>query len=130
MPGDPYWSDVVLLMGFEGANNSTGAPGMNDESSHAHGTATVIAGATIDTSQFKFGTSSLHLAGTPSPYGVTFPFSADWQFGSGTFTIECWIRLGSVTANVQQYIVVQWAGISNLGWILEYGNSGSPSGTG
>ena len=29
---DPNWTNVKLLLGFEGANNSTGAPGMTDAS--------------------------------------------------------------------------------------------------
>ena len=35
-------TSVKLLLGFEGANNSTGAPGMTDESQAARGTATVL----------------------------------------------------------------------------------------
>ena len=60
---DPYFANTVLLMGYEGADASTGAPGMTDESPAAHGTATVTGAAQIDTAQFKFGTSSLLLAG-------------------------------------------------------------------
>lgn len=30
---DPFFSSVVLLMGFEGANGSQGAPGYTDEKS-------------------------------------------------------------------------------------------------
>jgi hypothetical protein len=38
---DPDFESVVLLMGFEGADGSQGAPGLTDESSFAHGTASV-----------------------------------------------------------------------------------------
>jgi hypothetical protein len=87
-PGDSFWSNVVLLMGFEGVNGSTGAPGMNDESPAAHGTATVSGGATISTAQFKFGSSALN---TPSSTVMQFANSTDWRFGSSPFTIEGWI---------------------------------------
>jgi hypothetical protein len=87
-PGDPYWSNVVLLMGYEGVNGSQTAPGMNDESPSAHGTATVQGTAAIATAQFKFGASSLNI---PASTKIQFANSADWQFGSGNFTIEGWV---------------------------------------
>jgi hypothetical protein len=74
-------------MGFEGINGSTGAPGMNDESPAAHGTATVLSTSTITTAQAKFGASSLNIP----TRGISFANSADWQFGSGHFTIEGWV---------------------------------------
>jgi hypothetical protein len=80
---DPYWYNVVLLMGFEGANGSTGSPGMLDESPAARGTATVTGGR-VSTAQLKFGVSSLLLDGDDS---LSYPDSADWHFG-GAFTIE------------------------------------------
>jgi len=87
---DPFWSNVVLLMGFEGANGSQGAPGFTDESPAAHGTATTNATTQITTSQFKFGGSSASLVDSPASI-VQFANSADWNFGSGNFTIEGWV---------------------------------------
>jgi hypothetical protein len=121
-PADPYWSNVVLLMGFEGANGSTGAPGMNDESHSAHGTATVTGTSQITTSQFKFGASSLQAGNN-----TVFPASADWQLStsnSSQFTIECWILPNATNINNQGLIV--WSigspAISFFFWSANSGN--------
>lgn len=91
---DPYWDSVVLLMGFEGANGSKSVPGLTDESSHLHGTADSTNSSAIDTSQYKFGSSSLLITGF-SP-AVIFEPHSDWRLStsnSDQFTIECWVRL-------------------------------------
>src|SRR4029077_19412408 len=61
---DPNFSLVVLLLGFEGVSGSTGAPGFTDQSSRHQGTASVANGPSINTAQFKFGTSSALVTGT------------------------------------------------------------------
>lgn len=111
-PTDPFFSSVVLLMGFEGADAAIGAPGMTDESSAAHGTATIRGTAQIDTAQFKFGTSSLLLDGGGS---ITFPDSNDWNLGSGLFTIELWIRFTDI-GNGLQSIIAQLETPSQRAW--------------
>jgi hypothetical protein len=92
--GDPYWSNVKLLCGFEGADGSTT---MTDESTVAR-TLTAQSTAQIDTAQFKYGASSLLLNGT-SDY-VTAPNSADFDFGSGEFTIEGFFRFTSTPNDI------------------------------
>jgi hypothetical protein len=120
-PPDSHWANVVLLMGFEGVNGSTGAPGMTDESSSAHGTATVVSGASISTSQSKFGSSSLFLNGSGS---ITLPDSSDFDLGSGPFTIEAFINFTSIPSLTGlEYIVGQIGAGGNIGWVL-YGASG------
>jgi hypothetical protein len=115
-PADPSWSNVVLLMGFEGANGSTGAPGMNDESPVARGVATVAGGgAMISTAQKKFGSSSLSLNGASS---ITFPDSNDFNFGAGKFTVECWFNTSTV-AGGNYFMICQWdATLTSEGWAL------------
>lgn len=105
---DLYWSNVVLLCGFNGVAGSTGAPGMTDESSAAHGNATVSGSAQIDTSQSVFGGSALLLDGS-GDY-VTFPDSADWDFDTGAFTIEGRFRFAATPTNC--ILLTQWSG----GW--------------
>jgi hypothetical protein len=115
---DPFWTNVKLLLGFNGANGSTGAPGMTDESSAAHGTATVYAApAQISTAQAKFGGSSLSVNGTDG-CGVTFPDSPDWDFGFGQFTIEGFFRFAASPSNA--LLLSQWGN----GWAF-YFESGS-----
>jgi hypothetical protein len=104
-PTDPNFANVKLLMGFEGSNGSTGAPGMTDESSAAHGTATVNTGASISTAQFKAGASSLFLDGASD---ILFTDSSDWDFGAGLFTIEGFIRPHALPA-FNQFICNQWS---------------------
>src|SRR6516164_5550856 len=92
---DPYFGNTVLLMGFNGANGSTGAPGMTDESPSAHGNAFIVSPAQISTTQFKFGPSAGLFNGTTAQ--INFSSSADWNLGAGQFTIESWIYPTSVS---------------------------------
>lgn len=85
--GDPYFSSTKLLLGFGGANGSTT---FIDESAAARGNATVYAQAQVSTAQSKFGGSSLLLDGTND--AISYADSADWEFGSGAFTVECFVR--------------------------------------
>ena len=119
--GDPHFAQVVLLMGFNGTNGSTGAPGMTDESPAAHGTATVAGGgATISTTQKQFGASSLSLNGASS---INFPDSNDWNLAAGQFTVEGWFYTNTITGNFH-FIVGQWdSGALSLGWILSVNNA-------
>jgi len=114
--GDPYWSSVKLLLGFEGADASTGSPGMTDESSTAKGTATVFAQAQIDTAQFKFGASSLLLDGTLDR--VRFAGHSDFTLSNQPFTLECWIRPTIVTGGANRFVCACWEGAGTLSWVF------------
>jgi hypothetical protein len=93
---DPHLSNVVFLMGFEGPNNSIGAPGMTDESPSAHGTGTNAFDAIITTSFHKAGSSCLQMInGATGEDAITWPGSNDWNFGSGAFTIEGFLNVGA-----------------------------------
>jgi hypothetical protein len=92
--GDPYFANVKLLMGFEGPNGSTGAPGMTDESPSAHGLPLVVSGS-ISTAQFKFGSSSWRSTGAG---GFEFFDNPDWTLAptnSDKYTVEFWYRINS-----------------------------------
>jgi Concanavalin A-like lectin/glucanases superfamily len=112
--GDPNWANVVLLMGYEGANGSTGAPGMTDESAAAHGTGTVGGSAAISTAAHVFtGASSMLLNGTGDT--LSFPASNDFNFGSGAFTIETSLNAISMSGAGS----TTWV-ISNSRWSLTF----------
>jgi hypothetical protein len=116
---DNYFNNVVLLMGFEGVNGSTGAPGMNDESPHAHGTASVIGSAVIDTSQFKFGSSSGHNTGVGLS-SIGFADSPDWKLSSANsdqYTVECWVRFTTLVANM--VVIGEFTGGSDFAFTLQ-----------
>jgi hypothetical protein len=114
--GDPHWSNVVLLMGFEGANGSTGTPGMDDESPAAHGTASILLGSgpTISNTYAKFGSTSLSLV---NQRVVTFADSADWAFGSGNYTVECFIKPTAI-AGANMFLCCQWINVPNQSWAM------------
>lgn len=109
-------TSVKLLLGFNGTNGSTGAPGMTDESIAAHGTATALTGAQISTAQFRFGVSSLSVSGANNSC-ITFPDSPDWDFALGPFTMEGFFRFTAAPTNA--LLVGQWSG--GWAWWFESG---------
>ncbi len=120
--GDPSFSSVKLLCGFEGADASTSA---SDESGAAKGAATFVGNAQIDTAQFKFGTSSILFDGS-GDY-VTWPSSADWRLSAANgdqFTVECWVRFSATGTN--KVIIAHSAAIGSVSWYLNL-STGSAS---
>jgi len=79
-----------LLLHFDGADGSTT---FTDSSASAH-TVTPFADAQIDTAQSKFGGSSCVMDGNDY---ATLVDHADFQFGTGDFTIDFWFRINSGT---------------------------------
>lgn len=85
--GDPYFSSVVSLMHFNGADGSTT---FTDETGRAW---SATSGAEIDTAQSVFGGASAYFPSSPNGY-ISTPSSADLGFGTGDFTIEFFGRRG------------------------------------
>lgn len=85
--GDPDFASVVLLMHCNGTDGSTT---FTDNSGSAK-TLTANGNAQIDTAQSQFGGASAMFDGT-GDY-VSAASSTDFEFGSGDFTIECFLRL-------------------------------------
>lgn len=79
---DADFSDVVLLLDFAGPDGGTN---ITDLSPSGH-TETFLGDAEIDVSIRSLGENTLLLDGTGD--AVTFPDSADWDFGTGDFTVE------------------------------------------
>lgn len=88
---DPNFASVVALLHMDGADASTT---FTDVKGH---TFTASGNAQIDTAQSKFGASSGLFDGT-GDY-VSSADSADWEFGSGDFTLEFFMRLNSTSGN-------------------------------
>jgi len=80
---------TVLLLPCNGADGATTFP---DLSASNH-TVTANGNAQVDTAQQKFGSGSLLLDGSGDFLSI--PDSADWDFGTGDFTVDAWIRLNS-----------------------------------
>jgi len=92
-PGDPYFSDVSLLLHFEGPNGSTT---ITDSSANV-ATITGSAGVTISTAQFQFGSASGSFSGASGAYLLT-PSGSEYGF-PGDYTVEGFKRSGSLGAN-------------------------------
>lgn len=87
--GDPYWANVVLLLGCKGPNGSTTFV----DSSLVANTMTAAGTAQISTAQFMFPSSSgAFLTGA----NVSAPDSTDWYLEPGDFTIELWYRPSAI----------------------------------
>jgi hypothetical protein len=87
---DPYVDNNVLLLRFDGAN---GAQAATDLSPFAH-ELTFNGTAAIDTSQSKFGGSSLKCGGFSNSVFVEWNTN-ETQLGGEDFTIEYWVRFTS-----------------------------------
>lgn len=88
---DPNYSNVALLLHFDGTN---GSQTFTDNSPSPKTLTAAGSGATLSTSQFQFGTASLNLSGATNAY-VTTPSNAAFDIGTGDFTVEGWIRTGA-----------------------------------
>lgn len=107
---DPFFSSVVLLTHFDGADAATAT---SDDSGSAH-VISFTGNAQLDTAQSKFGGSSLLLDGTGDT--LTIPDHADWHFGTGEFTIEGFTRFNTV--DNMRMMSHSWLTTGNLGWTL------------
>lgn len=90
--GDPYYDSVVSLLNLEGGNGSTSIVDAKGK------TWTTFGNAQISTAQAPFGTSSLSFDGSGDR--VTTPSTVDFDFGSGDFTVECFVRVSALTDQV------------------------------
>lgn len=71
--------------------------------------------AQISTAQSKFGGSSALFDGTGDYLAVL--DSTDWTFGSGNFTIECWVRFDTLAGD--RTIITQYNSSANR-WYFEW----------
>ena len=118
MPGND--SSVASLLHMEGVDASVV---FNDSANGSGHTWTPRGTAQIDTAQFKFGAASGLFDGNSD--WIDTPDHADWNFGSGDFTIDFWVRFAVVpTSGNIQVIVSQWKDASNYWDLFLYNNGG------
>lgn len=110
----PACTESVLLLHFDGDDEDTET---TDSSASAHGGITFSGDAQIDTAESKFGGSSLLLDGD-GDY-VSIPYSSDFDFGTGDFTIEMWARVPSTAS---QKTLLSAGGYSS-GWTVYVGDN-------
>ena len=102
-------SNTVLCVHCDGADGSSV---FTDSSQYNHSLSRT--GIKVDTDQSMFGGSSA-LFQKVIGNSITTPDSADWNFGSGDFTIDLWVMFSSASGN--QCLIAQ-AGSSNAAWQL------------
>lgn len=81
---------TVLLLHCDGSDAST----TFTDSSPSAKTVTANGNAQVDTAQQKFGTGSGLFDGSGDYLSI--PDSADWDFGTGDFTIDLWVRFSAI----------------------------------
>lgn len=113
---DAVDAETVLLI-HAGEADGTAGTDIIDSSATPH-TLTAVADAQVDTAQYKFGTGSLKFDGT-GDY-ITIPDHADWNFGTGDFTIDTHIRL--VDDSVTNGLCGQYTDTDNY-WLFYYNNN-------
>lgn len=110
---DKRFANVSLLAGFNGAD---GATAFTSEDAAAR-TATFVGNAQLDTADKKWGSASLLVDGNDE---VTFPNHADFDFGTGDFTIELWCK-ATTYPTAYSAPMGKWTATSNQrGWDLGY----------
>lgn len=109
--GDPVGA-TVLLLHFDGANNST----TFTDSSGYNRPATVLGDAKLTTTSPMFGAAS-GLFNALASY-LTFPDSPDFNPGAGDFTIECFIRLDDTPGSGFNYGIACKGSDTNRAYLL------------
>ncbi len=101
--------DVKLLLHGNGTDASTSFT----DSSSGSKTVTASGNAQIDTAQSKFGGASMLFDGSGDYLSV--PDSGDWDWGTGDFAVDFWVRFNSV-ANAVTFVdrnaqgqTIRWA---------------------
>lgn len=104
MTFDPYAPSTVLQMRMDGTNGSTA---FTEDTGKV---VTVAAsGVSMSTTQVKYGTTAASFNGVASNY-LSVPYSADFAFGAGEFTIEGWIYLNAYQATDRCQMIANWHG--------------------
>lgn len=85
-PTDPYFAYVTLLVDASAQTDDSTPSGIDVKGK----TPTYRNNARCKTDQFIFGSSSLYFDGTNDR--ISFADSADFNFGTGDFTVECFAR--------------------------------------
>jgi len=102
---DPYWSNVVSLLHFNGANNSTTFTDQKGK------TWSPLGSPVIKTDQSLFGGSSGYFIAA----AIESSASSDWAFGTGDFTVELWVRANDLgTGGFYDSPIGNWS--SSDGW--------------
>lgn len=121
---DADFASVVLLLDMDGADDATELSDLSD-SAHA---ITFENGARLDTEVAgPFAASSLRLQGLVN-HRLSIPFSTDWDFGTGDYTVEAHVRMDDgrtqVAIGTWDGAGIWWLGLnSGTGLVLTPGGA-------
>ena len=109
-----FTSYTKLMLHCDGVEGGTT---FNDSSGRLH-TITVLSDAETKDGEKKFGTASLWLGGSGD--GLSAAANGDWDFDTGDFTIDLWVRTTDATAANQTIMSSQnyYTAGYNGNWIL------------
>lgn len=113
MAGDPSFSSNSLLLLGNGTNGSTS---ITDSSNFGH-TISLNGDVQISTSSPKFGTGALLFDGT-GDYLTTAAHATAFQFGTGAFTIDFWIKY--TTTNIFNAIGTDETFSNSSAWNFQF----------
>ena len=106
---DPYFSNVVLLMHFDGANGATSFTDVKGHAVTPHGS------AALSSATSAFGGASGHFDGA-SGY-LTLDYSDDWNFYAQDFTVELFVYFkGGVSGQLEIPTLFSFAANSWTDW--------------
>ena len=110
-------SIVASLLHFDGTDGSTT---FTDETGKVW---TPTAGPTINAANKKYGTGCGYFPYTTNTNGyMTTPYSSDFAFGAGDFTIQVWVKFVTTTGVYGPIVVFDSIGATR-GWLLLKGDT-------
>jgi hypothetical protein len=80
-----------------------------------------VGNAQVDTSVVKYGTGSMKFDGSGD--NIVVPDSPNLNFGTGDFTIECWVYFDALSSN--RVIAEKWTSGQTGGWQFYWRSTGS-----
>jgi len=139
--GDPYWANVSLLMNTTSTNNQTNNTFLDESTSSFTITRTGTPTQGSFTPFTVAGGSSYSTATNggsgyfPGSSYLTAPSSTNFAFGTGDFTMECWVRFSSIGGGITPLMQSDsglssgsdkiWLGVNNN--VLTLGQHSTPN---
>lgn len=99
-------SNTVLLMHMDGSDDGTVFNDQTGKAVNRYGDTKTV------TANKQFGSASAYFDGTGDYLSLV--DSEDWNFGSGDFTIDFWMRLASGTMSTRHNIIYQYNNTTNF----------------
>jgi hypothetical protein len=116
---DPYKNNVVLYLPMEGSRHGD-TVFVEKTGKTVTRNGDVILSTTVAP---PFGTTSAYFDGTGDYLSLA--GSADFEFASGDFTLEAWVRLAALPGSSSGAVIVSKQTGANRSWTINFWNTGS-----